>query len=71
MGELTTIELRTLASHPRGTTPDQIRQALQWAADRIDHLEGFIESYEAEEARQREGRAFNIRNDNTHSGGGS
>ena len=65
MGELTVMDLRTLASHPRGTTPDQIRKALQWAADRIDHLEGFIESYEAEEAKRREGRAFNVRNDNT------
>lgn len=65
MGELTVMDLRTLASHPRGTTPDQIRQALQWAADRIDHLEGFIESYEVAEAERRKCRAFNVRNDYT------
>lgn len=53
MGELTVMDLRTLASHPRGTTPDQIRLALQWAADRIDYLEGFIESYEIAEAERR------------------
>lgn len=66
MGELTTMDLRTIASHQHYDGP--LRQALQWAADRIDHLEGFIESYEAEEARRREGRAFQVRNDNTHSG---
>lgn len=33
----------------------EIAAALYWAADRIDYLEGFIESYEAEEARRREG----------------
>lgn len=55
MGELTSVRLRALAAHPRGTTHHQMRQALQWAADRIDYLEGFIESYEAEEARRREG----------------
>jgi hypothetical protein len=65
MGEITVMDLRTLASHPRGTTPDQIRQALQWAADRIDYLEGFIESYESAEAERRQARAFNVRNDYT------
>lgn len=67
MGELSTLDIRKLADgHPLQTDGPQIRAALQWAADRIDYLEGFIESYEAEEARRREGRAFNTRNDNTH-----
>ena len=50
MGELTPMDLRTLASHQHYDAP--LRQALQWAADRIDYLEGFIEAYEAEEARR-------------------
>lgn len=65
MGEMTTHDLRTLASHPRGTTPDQIRQALQWAADRIDHLEGFIEAYESNAAKQRAFRKRESLSDNT------
>lgn len=51
MGELTPMDLRTLASHQHYDAP--LRQALQWAADRIDYLEGFIESYERAKADPR------------------
>lgn len=64
MGELTSMDLRTLASHQHYDEP--LRQALQWAADRIDYLEGFIESYEADEARRRESRKRESLSDNTH-----
>jgi hypothetical protein len=51
MGELTAMDLRTLASHQHYDGP--LRQALQWAADRIDYLEGYIEGYEREQTEQR------------------
>ena len=57
MGELTTVELRKLAGCVPFITPEagaeETAAALRWAADRIDHLEGFIEAYEREQSEQR------------------
>ena len=69
MGEWTTVDLRKMAGALPFADMDrgipETSNALRWAADRIDYLEGFIEATGRAAAQARSSRSRQTLSDNT------